>query len=69
MGCNSSDVEMSHFAQGSESTIEAKTKILDSQTYNLHVNKCVSLQCMVVSQTMVTSCSLGTHDVLFALFV
>ena len=69
MECNSSDVQMSHCAEGSETTIETKIKTLDSQTYNLHVNKCVSLQCMVVSQTMVTSCSLGTHDVLFALFV
>uniref|UniRef100_A0A453RFG1 Uncharacterized protein n=2 Tax=Aegilops tauschii subsp. strangulata TaxID=200361 RepID=A0A453RFG1_AEGTS len=42
MECNSSDVQMSHCAEGSETTIETKIKTLDSQTYNLHVNKCVS---------------------------
>ncbi|EMS51426.1 hypothetical protein TRIUR3_08480 [Triticum urartu] len=45
MECNSSDAEMSHFAEGSESTIQAKIKTLDSQTYNLHVNKYASLLC------------------------
>uniref|UniRef100_A0A453RFG6 RRM domain-containing protein n=4 Tax=Aegilops tauschii subsp. strangulata TaxID=200361 RepID=A0A453RFG6_AEGTS len=41
MECNSSDVQMSHCAEGSETTIETKIKTLDSQTYNLHVNKCI----------------------------
>uniref|UniRef100_A0A0D9X6E4 Ubiquitin-like domain-containing protein n=1 Tax=Leersia perrieri TaxID=77586 RepID=A0A0D9X6E4_9ORYZ len=42
MGSSSSDVQMSHCAQdseNSESTIEIKIKTLDSQTYNLRVNK------------------------------
>lgn len=42
MECNSSDVQMSHCAKGSETTIETKIKTLGSQTYNLYVNKCVS---------------------------
>ncbi|WVZ61794.1 hypothetical protein U9M48_011611 [Paspalum notatum var. saurae] len=36
-----SDVQMEHRAEGSETTIEIKIKTLDSQTYNLRVNKCV----------------------------
>ncbi|VAH72612.1 unnamed protein product [Triticum turgidum subsp. durum] len=43
MECNSSDVQMSHCAEGSETTIEIKIKTLDSQTYNLRVNKCVPI--------------------------
>ncbi|KAE8785186.1 hypothetical protein D1007_41105 [Hordeum vulgare] len=43
MECNSSDVRMSHCAEGSETTIEIKIKTLDSQTYNLRVNKCVPI--------------------------
>ncbi|KAF7021006.1 hypothetical protein CFC21_034024 [Triticum aestivum] len=43
MECNSSDVQMSHCAEGSETTIEIKIKTLDSQTYNLRVNKCVPM--------------------------
>jgi hypothetical protein len=42
MECNSSDVQMPQCAEGSETTIEIKIKTLDSQTYNLRVNKCVS---------------------------
>ncbi|XP_062194868.1 ubiquitin-like domain-containing protein CIP73 isoform X2 [Phragmites australis] len=38
---SSSDVQMSHCAGDSETTIEIKIKTLDSQTYNLRVNKCV----------------------------
>ncbi|XP_062191855.1 ubiquitin-like domain-containing protein CIP73 isoform X2 [Phragmites australis] len=38
---SSSDVQMSNCAGGSETTIEIKIKTLDSQTYNLRVNKCV----------------------------
>ncbi|KAM0836505.1 hypothetical protein ACQ4PT_062269 [Festuca glaucescens] len=41
MECNSSDVQMPQCVEGSETTIEIKIKTLDSQTYNLHVNKCV----------------------------
>ncbi|XP_071679447.1 ubiquitin-like domain-containing protein CIP73 isoform X4 [Lolium perenne] len=41
MECNSSDVQMPQCAEGSETTIEIKIKTLDSQTYNLRVNKCV----------------------------
>jgi hypothetical protein len=37
-----SDVQMQHCAEDSETTIEIKIKTLDSQTYNLRVNKCVS---------------------------
>ena len=69
MECNSSNVQMSRCAKGSETTIETKIKTLDSQIYNLCVNKYVSWQCMLISQTMVRSCSLGTHDVFFELFV
>ncbi|KAB8108050.1 hypothetical protein EE612_043330, partial [Oryza sativa] len=41
MESSSSDVQMSHCAEdlNSESTIEIKIKTLDSQTYNLRVNK------------------------------
>lgn len=44
MESSSSDVQMSHCAEdlNSESTIEIKIKTLDSQTYNLRVNKRVS---------------------------
>jgi uncharacterized ubiquitin-like protein YukD len=41
MECNSSDVHMSQCAEETETTIEIKIKTLDSQTYNLRVNKCV----------------------------
>lgn len=39
---SASDVQMQHCAEDSETTIEIKIKTLDSQTYNLRVNKCVS---------------------------
>ncbi|KAL6639960.1 hypothetical protein ACP70R_018125 [Stipagrostis hirtigluma subsp. patula] len=35
------DVQMSHCSEDSETTIGIKIKTLDSQTYNLRVNKCV----------------------------
>jgi len=38
---SASDVQMQHRAEDSETTIEIKIKTLDSQTYNLRVNKCV----------------------------
>lgn len=38
---NTLDVQMGHCAQDSETTIQIKIKTLDSQTYNLRVNKCV----------------------------
>ncbi|KAK8458945.1 hypothetical protein SEVIR_2G047700v4 [Setaria viridis] len=38
---STSDVQMQHCAEDSETTIEIKIKTLDSQTYNLRVNKCV----------------------------
>ncbi|PUZ68515.1 hypothetical protein GQ55_2G034600 [Panicum hallii var. hallii] len=38
---STSDVQMQHCPEGSETTIEIKIKTLDSQTYNLRVNKCV----------------------------
>ncbi|KAF8714161.1 hypothetical protein HU200_028172 [Digitaria exilis] len=38
---SASDVQMQHCAEDSETTIEIKIKTLDSQTYNLRVNKCV----------------------------
>ncbi|KAJ1287658.1 hypothetical protein BS78_02G027900 [Paspalum vaginatum] len=38
---STSDVQMEHCAEDSETTIEIKIKTLDSQTYNLRVNKCV----------------------------
>ncbi|PNT67057.1 hypothetical protein BRADI_3g19947v3 [Brachypodium distachyon] len=41
MDCDSSNVQMSHCAEDSETTIEINIKTLDSQTYNLRVNKCV----------------------------
>ncbi|CAM0911443.1 unnamed protein product [Alopecurus aequalis] len=41
MEFNSSDVPLSQCAEDSETTIEIKIKTLNSQTYNLRVNKCV----------------------------
>ncbi|RLM87148.1 large proline-rich protein bag6-A isoform X1 [Panicum miliaceum] len=38
---STSDVQMQHCLEDSETTIEIKIKTLDSQTYNLRVNKCV----------------------------
>ncbi|RLN33598.1 large proline-rich protein bag6-A isoform X1 [Panicum miliaceum] len=38
---STSDVLMQHCTEDSETTIEIKIKTLDSQTYNLRVNKCV----------------------------
>jgi len=38
---STSDVQMQHCPEDSETTIEIKIKTLDSQTYNLRVNKCV----------------------------
>lgn len=39
---STSDVHMPPSAEDLETTIEIKIKTLDSQTYNLRVNKCVS---------------------------
>jgi large proline-rich protein BAG6 len=38
---STSDVQMQHCPEDSETTIEIKIKTLDFQTYNLRVNKCV----------------------------
>ncbi|KAG2631833.1 hypothetical protein PVAP13_2NG049200 [Panicum virgatum] len=38
---STSDIQMQHCPEDSETTIEIKIKTLDSQTYNLRVNKCV----------------------------
>uniref|UniRef100_A0A453DKQ2 Uncharacterized protein n=1 Tax=Aegilops tauschii subsp. strangulata TaxID=200361 RepID=A0A453DKQ2_AEGTS len=47
MECNSSDVQMSRCAEGSETTIETKIKTLDSQIYNLRVNKYINTCCLI----------------------
>ncbi|KAL6839150.1 hypothetical protein ACP4OV_031041 [Aristida adscensionis] len=40
---NTSDVQIAHCSGDSETTIGIKIKTLDSQTYNLRVNKCVPI--------------------------